>query len=197
MLGCGLGKNEEMIDALQLAFASKNAPQLIASPYFVNYQSEKYNGRILDVKKEFLKPYYAFYKTGYRPGDIKLSRQLARRYPKAEVNWRDALTRKTAGQDEELYHYTFRVPIVWTVTYADESERPELKTGHEKMGWLAEQEELQEVLDQWEMSSELFNWTFRKINYTFEDGETEPGIKVIGFCTILCVLESVGRGAGS
>ncbi|MEL6926706.1 MAG: hypothetical protein AAFO94_21885, partial [Bacteroidota bacterium] len=143
MLGCGLGQNTEMIDALQQAF---RWPNVQASPYFVHYQSEQYNGQVVQVEKQLLKSYYAFFKTGYRPGDIRLSRQLQRRYPDATIDWRIALQNKPGNGANALSHYTFRVPIVWTVTYADKAERPNLKTKEEQQAWLSDQEELQLTL---------------------------------------------------
>ncbi|MEM7104777.1 MAG: hypothetical protein AAF502_16690 [Bacteroidota bacterium] len=191
MHGCALGKNEALVQVLKEAFFGKGNhvnKTLQSSPYFVLYESKMING--MPVSRKFnANAYYAFYKRGYRPGDIKLSRQLASRYAETEVDWRGALERTQPRFTGDLYHYTFHLPIVWTVTYPDNTSRPSLKTEVEKEAWLNEQPELLEAVKELGISKDLFTWTFRNVNYTFEDGVTEPGIKVIGFCTVLCVLE--------
>ncbi len=192
LYGCGLGRNEEALQAVALAFGEDGfAPVVRSTRYFVYYESERYNGHAVSSKKYLADYWYAFYKTGYRPGDIKLSRQLKGRYVDETIDWRDALSRKEPRWLGDTYHHTFRVPVVWWVTYDDASERPDLSTVTAQKEWLAEQDELQEVIENYNIPEEYFNWTFRKTNYTFEDGTTEPAIKAIGFSTILCVLQAL------
>lgn len=193
LYGCALGRNQELLDLIEIAFGGQDErrPIVRSSRYFVFYESKMYNGVVENSERYLTDFSYAFYKKGYRPGDIRLSRQLQKRYPTSTVNWRDALTHTQPEYLGDAYHYTFDVPIVWTVTYADKSERPVLKTKEEQEKWLANQPELQAKLQAYHIPIEQFQWTFRKLDYTFEDGTTEPAIKAIGLCTVLCVLQTI------
>ena len=187
---CGLGKNRKILEAIKRAFFGQNPKAKVnSSPYFVSYTSKKYNAMPYNCKRYYSEYYYAFFKTGYRPGDIRLSRQLKQRYPETALNWRDALSRTQPRWPGDTYHYSFKVPIVWIVTYASQAERPEINTKAGREKWLDDQEELQESMRKMDIPKDKFNWTFRKINYEFADGTVEPAIKAIGFCTILTILK--------
>ena len=192
--GCGLGKNAEILKLLSLAFGGKKdaeRPIVRSSRYFVFYESEKYDGMPMNPQRYLSEYWYAFYKTGYRPGDIRLSRQLNTLNPEAEVNWRDALTRTQPRFIGDSYHHTFWVPVVWYVTYPSKSDRPDLNSEEAKQQWLNEQPELLAAIEGYGIDRENFKWTFRKTTYEFEDGTKEPAIKAIGLCTVLTVLQAI------
>jgi hypothetical protein len=195
--GCALGKNREMLETVSMAFGGihpkDQRPIVRSSRFFVFYESLKHNGIPQECNRYLAQSWYAFYKLGYRPGDIRLSRQLQERYPDANINWRDALSRTSPRYAGEAYHYTFNVPIIWTVTYADESERPDLNSKAAQEAWLSSQDELQEAIQNFGIPKDKFNWVFRNIDYTFEDGVTEPAIKAVGYSTILCVLKTLTK----
>ena len=192
LYGCGLGRNEMALEAIAHVFGVPGHEPIVRSTrYFVYYESQRYMGRPVSSQKYLADYWYAFYKTGYRPGDIKLSRQMNERYPDENMDWRDALTRTEPRWLGDTYHHTFRVPVVWWVTYPDEDERPELSTVAAQKEWLANQDELQDVIADYNISEEYFNWTFRETTYESADGTREPAIKAIGFSTILCVLQAL------
>jgi len=192
LYGCGLGRNEMALEAIAYVFGVPGHEPIVRSTrYFVYYESQRYQGRPVSSQKYLADYWYAFYKTGYRPGDIKLSRQLKERYAHENVDWRDALTRTEPRWLGDTYHHTFRVPIVWWVTYPDEKERPDLSTPAAQEEWLAKQDELQDVIADYNIPEAYFNWTFRATTYESADGTKEPAIKAIGFSTILCVLQAL------
>ena len=192
---CGLGRNELLVNALQELFLNDEcagtSPKVTASPYFLFYESAKYKGIPTSTKKSKAEVWYAFYKTGYREGDIKLSRQLSKRYPNATVNWRKALKHKSSENSASLFHYNFTIPIEWTVTYETESDRPNLVTKESQQKWLANQLELQAELAAYGIEMDKFRWQFKEIDYTFEDGVVEPAIQVKGKCTVVCILQNI------
>lgn len=191
---CALGKNQAMLKAISHAFGGATdleRPIVRSSKYFIFYESTKYNGIPQDCHRYLVDAKYVFYKMGYRPGDIRLSQQLQAIYPDVETNWRDALSRTSPRFLGDIYHHTFEVPIIWTVTYPDIAERPDLSTKAAQEIWLNAQPELDEAIQQFGIPKDKFNWVFKNIDYTFEDGVTEPGIKAVGYCTVLCVLQTL------
>lgn len=189
---CGLGRNQLLVNSLQELFLNDDcagtSPKVTASPYFLFYESEKYKGIPISTKKSKATVWYAFYKTGYREGDIKLSRQLSKRYPDAKVDWRKALAHKSEDRAAQLFHYNFTIPIEWTVTYESEADRPNLMTKESQHKWLAEQPELQTELAAYGIEIDKFRWRFKEMDYTFDDGVVEPAIQVKGLCTVVCIL---------
>ena len=190
---CGLGRNELLIEGLQDLLVNKQCadltPKVTASPYFVFYESKKYKGIPIETKKSKANVWYAFYKTGYREGDIKLSRQLTKRYPNSKINWRQALKYTNASGDNALFHYKFTIPIEWVVTYETGEERPPLATKEAQQDWLSNQPELITALADYAIEIDKFKWTFKETRYTFEDGITEPAILAKGLCTVVCILQ--------
>ena len=188
---CALGRNAELLKAISVAFGGNEAdgqrPIVRSSRQFIHYQSPL--GKPHEIQRYLADFWYAFYATGYRPGDIKLTQQLEMRYPDIDLDWRDMLTRTAPRYPGDSYHYTFNVPLNWTVTYPDVSQRPKLRTKAEEMAWLQTQTELQEALRQYNIPAEHFRWRFDYTTHTFEDGVEEPAIVVRGKTTILCVLQ--------
>lgn len=186
--GCAFGRNEGLLTALRAAFIPDRVDtQLSSSPYFVIFDQQQ-NG----LPKRFLADYwYAFYRTGNRPDDSLLVKQLKKRYPGAQIDWEGALERQQAEQEGAAFHYTFKVPIIWTVTYPSIADRPSISTWKDQRRWLDDQEEMQAIFESYQIPESQFSWYLRYIDHEFEDGTSEPAIKAVGFCTVLCVLQEV------
>ena len=182
--GCAVGKDTELLHAISKAFGGQGErPAVVSPPYFINYQSGKGT-----PEKKLLEPWYAFYPKTYRPDDGTLVNQLQHRYPDACIDWQDALTRTKPSSTDEIYHYTFDVPILWIVPYPDEASLPALEKWKDQKAWLNEQSELLDLLKSYDMERNLFQWTFLKIKHRLDDGREVPAIKAIGLCTVLTVL---------
>ena len=186
---CGLGNHTEMLYLLQEAFSKKALVR--SSNYFVFYHSK--TERPLEVEKYLSEYWFAFHKTGYRPGDIKLGEQLEQLNRGNGVDWRDALSRKKPRFPGDTYHYNFNIPVNWVVTYPNEAERPKISTKQEETQWLDKQEELKNALNQYGIPMDQFRWKFEQVAYTFEDGTIEPAIVASGKTTIVCVLRSMAE----
>lgn len=189
--GCGLGQNQEILNLVSQVLGGtgidQERPIVRSSKYFVLYQSDEHNP--FNSRKFLAQYWYAFYRTGYRPGDIRLSKQLTERYPNSKIDWRDALSRTEPTDAALPYNYVFSLPLNWTVTYASEKERPILDTKVKQQQWLLEQPELQEAIAEFGVPMDKFRWQFETLDYTFKDGVTEPAIHVKGKTTILCILK--------
>ena len=187
---CGLGNNETLLSAIQLSLGGSDAerPIVRSSKYFISYLNQQ--GL---TNKYLTESYYTYYRTGYRPGDIRLARSLEQNNNEVTLDFRDALTRKQPRKPGDVYHYSFNIPVNWMVTYASENEVPILKDQSEEMTFLKEQETLLTIIKNMEIPIDKFRWQFRKTTHTFEDGTTEPAIQIRGKTTVICVLVPITK----
>ncbi len=182
---CGLGHNAELLQIIGQAFGQA----IVYSPkHFVQYRKDQWG----QMKRYLNRCYYTTYPTGYRPSTTTLSQQLRRTYPDIKLNWSAALDTPAGSLENQAYNYSFKIPLVWLVSYEDKASRPNVKTTEQKDQWLAQQIELQEAFEYYRLEKEDFTWTIYPKMHTFSDCITEPSIKAIGLCTILCILEPIG-----
>lgn len=184
--GCAVGRNVELLKTIGKAFGASQPVPVKSSVHFIRYEPTE--GRPC---RSQLESYYAFYPKTYRPTDQELIAQLKKRYPQVEINWEDALSRRQPRHQKDIYHHTFNVPIVWTVAYADEKSVPNLAKWSAQRKWLREQNELQDLLEEYKMPLENFQWTFLNTMHELEDGTKVPAIRAIGLCTVLTILKPV------
>jgi len=186
--GCALGRQPLLLRSIARAFGELQ-PRVCASNGFVFYEATEWQGRVVATRQRLADCWYAFYRTGYRPGDIRLARQLQHRYPDAEVDWRQALNNNRLTHQQQLFHSTFTVPVRWTVTYPDPATVPDLSENTALTAWVDEEAGLQEYLKGLGLSADLFTWRSSRNVYTWPDGTMEDAVTVEGKCTVLCVLE--------
>jgi hypothetical protein len=191
--GCALGRDQAMLNALSQAFggdaADTNRPVVRSSRFFINYFTERSNGRAMRCRRMLADYRYAFYPTGYRPADYKLGQHLRESYPGDSLDYQSALSRKAPRFPGDSYHHTFRVPIVRILTYERAEDRPDFATEELRMAWLETQTDLDSVFQQFNLRKDQFTWTFQKIRYEEEDGRKVPAVKLIGLCDVLCILQ--------
>ncbi len=188
---CGLGKDTLLLNQLSIAFGGHDhdRPTVESTPYFVQFLDKNHlTGQVDLHQAEY---FYAFFKNGYRPGDIRLSRQLSSRFPDAGIDWRGALSRTSPRFSGDTYQYTIDVPVVWIVTYPNKDLRPTLGTKEAQQTWLNQQTALKQSLEKMDIPEEMFNWHFREIMYETEAGEEVPAIKVIGLSSVVLVLRTI------
>lgn len=178
--GCAVGRNNLLLNAIGAAFGTGESIPVHSSPHFVRYESDR---------RTQLRSWYAFYPKSARPADEMLIRQLEQRYPKEAIDWADALKRDRPRQSSDRYHHTFNIPVVWTVAYEAETDRPDLNEWKAQKSWLKEQSELQALLKEYDIPWQHFQWTFLPVTHQMEDGREVQAIKAIGLCTVLTVLE--------
>ncbi len=186
--GCGLGNNSALLTELRRAFGGDDAQQPIvrASKLFIGYYTEDNDAQ------RFLSEYwYGYFKTGYRPANYHLQRQFEANYPTEEVDWIDALSRTQPRFAGDVYHYYFNIPISWMITFENEADFPDISDETKQLEWLKQQRELITALERIEIPFDKFRWKLKKTSHTFEDGVTEPVIKIEGKSSVLCVLRAL------
>jgi len=172
---CGLGENTALMEQLKQVFTAKEAPQIIASPYFNVFQG-KYAGHYL------AKPYYGYYPTAQSEGPRALADAFKVQYPDKTMDWFKAVKLREEGQVGEVYSYKFNIPISWIYTFDDPEEIPQLDTKDAIMDWIVEDPEFATTLLQMNIPIERYRWTSRIV-----DNE----LRIYGKTTVVCVMEPV------
>ena len=180
-VSCGLGKNKDLMYALQLAFGGfdDHKPDVFGSENFVYFN---YNER-QQVEISQVKPFYAFYKTAYKPADLHLRKQLQHKYPKVDIDWLAAMSTKQPSKETNIFHTKFNVPIQWNVALDVPAERVEIVSEYDKIEFVRAQDDLMEVLDKFDIPIEKFRW---QLSITEQEGKAR--VKINGKSTVLCVL---------
>lgn len=191
--GCGLGRNTDLLETLSYAFGGdevdQQRPIVRSSRYFVFYESERYNGRPFNSERYMADFWYAHYPSFHRPKEERLIKQLTTDYSDVEMDWEDALTRTEPRFTGDSYHYTFRVPIVWYVVYEEDEQRPTFETKEAKKAFAKQQPELMEAIANYGFEFDDFRWTVNPSYYRPDESTSERAIKIIGQCTVVCVLQ--------
>ena len=178
---CGLGKNQKLLKELQRAFGIEH---ISASPFFTVFMKEN------NVAKKYKAAYYyAFFKTGYRPANIKLSKQYHQKYPDVNINWLEALSRKYPRFAGDTYSYFFNIPVKWTVVFETEEYLPVFKNEKEKLKWILSQNELMQIINKTGIEPDKFRWRIKKIQYQLPGGGTAPALEIQGKTSALCVIK--------
>jgi len=183
-VSCGLGKNEDLLYALQLAFGGfdDQQPGIESSEDFVYFS---YNER-QQVTARNLKPFFAFYKTAYKPADLHLRSQLQNRYPNVPIDWLTAMQTKQADTEEDVFHTRFNVPVVWNVQLDIPAERLEIESEFDKIEFVRAHEGLMELLEKFDIPIEKFRW---QMKVSEKAGKAQ--VKIKGKSTVLCVLADI------
>jgi hypothetical protein len=187
--GCGIGKNKELVRAVQLLFGGKNElPSIEASELYEFYTSTKYKGVVQKSDRYLAETWSVYYKMGYKPVERRLCQQFNDKYSDVEIDWKDALSRDQPRWAGDVYHYSFEVPVKWVIPYADKDSMPDISTKEFQLKWLKQQVEICRMLDKINIPIEKFNWWFRTVYVENENGIRTPAIWVKGYCTILVVI---------
>lgn len=190
--GCALGLDTALLLTLSqtLGGGDRNCPTVVSTRFFNQY--EPVGGRMRQSQAEF---WYSTYPTYQRPSAEDRARTLAAKYPEADLDWADALSRRRPRWPGDTYWRPVVVPVQWAVTYPDSAARPQLRTPEDGQRWLAAQPELQAAIARLGLPEDQFRWNFREEWLTFEDGATEPAIVAEGQTTVCCVLRQVSDAA--
>ena len=177
---CGLGDNEKLLAALQRALGGndENVPGVRSTSNFVYYAESA--GQ---VNSKSLKPYYAFYKTAFRPAELHLKKQFEKRYPEVEIDWMNAMRLKEPRWDGDPFHTRFNVPVEWDLVFEKDDAAIDLLNKRDDLAFVKSQSALMDILEKFEIPVEKFRWIITKKNV---NGKVE--VRVRGKSTVLCVL---------
>ncbi len=172
---CGLGNNKELLESLKSAFNTNHSPTLYASPLF-NVFGSPYGEHYL------AKVYYGYYPTANSPGRVDLSKEFGRNYPNIEINWLNALSKRTEVYLGQVYSYKFNIPVEWEIDYNNIHEIPNFKSKDDLMDFIADNEAMAKELFALKIPIEKFRWK-----------EYHKGNKLVieGKVTVVCILEPI------
>ncbi|QHI35812.1 hypothetical protein IMCC3317_11600 [Kordia antarctica] len=172
---CGLGTNKVLLKGLKTAFTHDETIQVFASEYF-NVFGGKYAEHYL------AKTYYGYYPTAHSPGPKALASEFQQKYPTVKTDWETVLKTRAEQLPGELYTYRFNIPMEWEFEFEEASEIPNFNNKQEIMDWISENEELANVIKEFNIPIEKFRWLTKvRGNTLFIKGKT----------TVLCVMEPV------
>jgi hypothetical protein len=190
--GCGVGNNQKLIDLIRVAFSGKEGMVRVrASRLFEYYTSVKSNDVVQHAERYLANAWFVKYKMGEKPPANALAGELRDKYPAAATDWLDALSREQPRWTGDCYHYTFEVPVKWTIPISKEVRRPDLNTTKDQHHWITTQQEITDELATLEIPVEKFAWSFQNVYIENEDGSKIPAVRIKGYCTILCVLQAL------
>ena len=186
--GCGLGNNERLLAAIEVAFSDKMAcPTVKASKYFEYFKKENTDRRkIIRYDADFK---MFSYKMGYKPEDHILAKKFAQKFPNENIDWVSAMQNKSGKKAGDVFHFSFDVPLKWVFVYDTDDEMPKLTTKKKRMEWAKQNAKIMSKLNELEIPADDFNWWMRNISVINEDGTESPALWVKGYSTVMCVLE--------
>ncbi|RLD19361.1 MAG: hypothetical protein DRI69_08570 [Bacteroidetes bacterium] len=185
---CGIGKSPLIKLALGKIFrpASGDSANVYCSPHFVIFHPSETSAVPHRLKASYW-PYY--FKRGYRPGDLEISKALRSEYPDANIDWDSALERQQRTDNAEAYHGEYHIPVSYTKIYPTKDARPHFGSQSDKIAWAISQPAIMEQIEESGIPLDRFQWTINKIIYSQDDGSRVPAIKAIGMATVLYILQ--------
>ena len=196
--GCGVGNNAKLLTVISLAFGGPGRNVNVrASKLYEYYTSEKH-GNIPQKSERFVAESYSLsFKMGYQPDQQTLVDLLTNQNTDTDIDWEDALSRERPRWPGDTYHFTFQVPVKWVVPFVSKDSMPDVSTKSLQIAWINSRPEITEKLKELELPADKFNWWFRKVYVTNDDGSKSPAIWLKGYCTILSVLRPLTESADS
>lgn len=180
---CGLGQNADLMEALKMAFGGVDdeQPTIHSSSFFIQYFENEFG----EIESKELEPFYAFYKTAYKPADLHIEKQFQKRYPKEQINWLEILTNHQ-HEINGIFSKKFNVPIEWNVILPKDEKVGDFKSEKDKLAFVNQQADLMEVLNRFNIPVEKFRW-----NITSELQDEEVVVKIKGKATVVCILREI------
>ncbi|MBL7814355.1 MAG: hypothetical protein JNL70_05040 [Saprospiraceae bacterium] len=170
--GCGVGKDEDLLNMMKKAFGGRL--QVYSPEKFVVYQPDN-QCYLADF-------YYSFHHPDSLFSAEKSTRDLTQRYPSVQLNWASILQAPQTRNAQNPFVYRFKIPIRWTVNFADSTEVPKFPnpSGLQFEDWLLQQKNLMSTLDKTHLPPQAFRWVF----------DTEgASMKIYGVCQVVCILK--------
>jgi len=186
LYACGLGLNEGLMYKLKEIFTTDISPKLTSTKLFNIFSAGK------TTSKHSLAYFYnSFYKPNRYLGKHNLAQHLKERYPNVDIDWLAALKRKLPKHPGQPFSYKYYIPISWTEVYETSSERPKLKTEDDIITWVLDQPEFLNLVKEYDIPLNKYQWSVQYKNYTNSDGETKPAMRIKGKTVVMSVLKEL------
>lgn len=187
--GCAIGNNQALLNALSVAFGSKqNGVKVKASKLFEYYAYLSRNKNPQSIRHYFAKAWYAFYHPDSLVGQQYFIRQFTKRYPHEQIQWEEGLNRRFQSNPGEIYHFSFFVPVVWDELYDDEALIPMLNTKDRKKEWLMNNKSLLNLIQQTQIPLNYFQFKYYKQKYRQESQEVYV-LRVKAKTGVICLIQ--------
>ena len=186
VFGCDVGKDNELLTQLALAFGGndKQCPLVSSARYFNIFEK---NGDT--YTRHLAENYFTTYPPGKFPGNHALVHEFDAKYPEANINWMEALLTLEPQEDKSPYVYYFYIPVNWMVAYKSHDDFPVLDGEEAILEWIKKQPELMKELNNMQLPSEQFLWTVEEDVY-----EGQAVLAAKGLSIIYCILNPVVDG---
>jgi hypothetical protein len=187
--GCAVGNNRSLLTALSVAFGSRqNRVTVKASKLFEYYGYLSKNKNPQSVQHYFAKVWYAFYHPDSVVREEQFVRQLKKRYPDEQIQWKEGLNRRFQSNPGEIYHYSFFVPVLWEEVYDDETLIPTLNTKERKKVWLRSNKSLTNLIQQTHIPLNYFQFKYYKQKYR-QESEDIYVLRVKAKAGVVCLIQ--------
>lgn len=186
--GCGVGNDASLVDAVTMFFGGKNNQPMVFAPKLFEYYASTGAGKDLRSQRYMAQNWLISYPMGEKPSAGVLTNALREKFSGARVDWSGALLREQPRWIGDVYHYTFEVPVKWTIQV---DSLPDLSHENQRIVWLQTQQHIVNELNRLQIPAEKFKWSFSSGYTKTEAGVKRAAISVKGYCTMLCVLQAL------
>ncbi len=186
LYACGLGLNEPLMHKLKEVFSADISPVLTSTKLFNIFAVGK------KTSKHSLAFFYnSFYKPNRYLGKPNLVKQLEARYPDVDIDWLAALKRKLPKTQDQAFSYMYKIPISWTEVYETKADRPKLNGENQIINWVLNQPEFLNLVKEFDIPLNKYQWSVQYRNYTNEAGEVKPAMRIKGKTVVMSVLQQL------
>ena len=190
--GCSIGKNPQLLHALSriLGGEDPHRPVVRASPYFSCFQRQ--DGKVV----RFLSESWSLnFLPGERPSAEALATTFHRRFPKAGINPKEALSFLSAKRSGDVFSLESHSSYTWKVRFQG-GGAPALRTRGELLAWLRAQNDLQHSLRAASLEFSRMHWEVALMGEDLE-GFGNSVVRFLGLGRVVHLfraLESPGIG---
>lgn len=174
---CGLGSNNKLLAALQMAFGGfdNEVPKVLSTDKFVHFGKDDFG----TLKLEEFHPYYVFYPTAFRPPLLHLQRDLKLRYPNIDLDWLALMEEEVQNSNWKIDR--FNVPIQWEASLSEKEKGKPFESIQSKIDFVQGQKGLMNLLKEYDIPINKFRWDIKKSTHSDK-------VIINGKATVLCVL---------
>lgn len=187
--GCAVGRNQELLDQLALAFDGGHGVTVKASKHFEYYAYLAANKNPQSIRHYYAQVWYAFYHPDSTMTENDYVRQLSRRYPHDRVRWRKGLRCRFQQSPADFYHYSFEVPCTWDEVFDTPDQMPLVNSRSRRLGWIEEHEDFRQLMALSQVPEEYFQVKFFRRTYHVSDDSVAYGLHVRAKAGVICLIQ--------
>ncbi len=188
--GCAVGNNQELLNALAVAFGGENNQAYVkASKMFEYYGYTSNNRNPKSIRHYFAKVWYAFVKADSVSEEKVILKQLKKRYPTETANWHEAINREYQANPSQAYHIILGVPVIWDDVYETKEERPVFASSEEQQIWLKKQKGFFRLVKESKVPFEYFDVKYFNITLKGANDEIYYSLRAKAKAGVMCLIQ--------